>query len=233
MRREAHRSARVSRVDAIAAVEQNAVVREFSPKMGRGVLVSHRQRGWTVAPLCLALCLALAGCSSQPSSDAEVRSKLRLTRPEWNVSPVSAAVPRGVTADDLVAPDGRCAGDPAPAETGTRPGALNFQAGPEVPSARPAATPAPSAEPSGRGGIALEMTECDVIRAAGHTDQVEISANERGERSVILSYLQGPHPGIYRFVSGRLKSIERAPVPDVPVAAKPSGKKPAKKPVPN
>jgi hypothetical protein len=185
-----------------------------------------------------AFCLALAGCSSQPSSDAELKSKLRLTRPEWNVSPLSAAVPRGVTADDLVGPDGRCAGDPAPAApaapagTGAGPRALYFQAGPEVPSGRPAAAPAPSAEPSGRG-IALEMTECDVIRAAGHTDQVEISANERGERSVILSYLQGPHPGIYRFVSGRLKSIERAPVPDVPVAAKPSGKKPAKKPVPN
>jgi len=207
-------------------VEQYDRVREFTPTTGTGALVSHRQRGWTVA----VLCLALAGCSSQPSSDAEVRSKLRLTRPEWNVSPVSAAVPRGVTADDLVAPDGRCAGDPAPAERGGGPGALYFQAGPEVPSARPAATPTPSAEPSGRG-IALEMTECDVVRAAGHTDQVEISADERGERSVVLSYLQGPRPGIYRFVSGRLKSIERAPVPDVPVAAKPSGKKPAKKPV--
>src|SRR5439155_819959 len=85
---------------------------------------------------------------------------------------------------------------------------------------RPEAGPAPaplapgSAQPGGSRpgpGIALEMSECDLVRAAGYTGQVEISRSERGERSVVLTYLQGEHPGIYRFVSGRLKSIERAP----------------------
>jgi hypothetical protein len=185
----------------------------------------RKQQRWAAA-----LCLTLAGCSGPLSSDPQLSSKLRLTRPEWNVSPTSTAAPRGLTADDLVGPDGRCAGEAA--EAGATPGALNFQAGPEAPSGRPAATPAPPAEPIGRG-VALEMTECDVVRSAGHTDQVEIAANERGERSVVLTYLQGPHPGIYRFTSGRLTSIERAPGAEAPVAAKPSGKKPAKKPAPN
>ena len=73
------------------------------------------------------------------------------------------------------------------------------------------------------------MSECDLVRAVGYTGQVEISRNERGERSVVLTYLQGEHPGIYRFVSGRLKSIERTP--ELPAAAKPTApKKPGKKP---
>jgi hypothetical protein len=57
------------------------------------------------------------------------------------------------------------------------------------------------------------MTECEVVGIAGPAGKVEISTNERGERSVVMTYLQGAHPGIYRFVSGRLKSIERAPEP--------------------
>jgi hypothetical protein len=77
--------------------------------------------------------------------------------------------------------------------------------------------------------IALEMSECDLVHAAGYTSQVEISTNERGERSVVLTYLQGEQAGIYRFVSGRLKSIERVAEPPAP--AKPAApKKPAKKP---
>ena len=72
------------------------------------------------------------------------------------------------------------------------------------------------------------MSECEVVRAIGYTGQMEISTTERGERSVVLTYLQGERPGIYRFVSGRLKSIERAPEPPAPPAApKKPGKKPA------
>jgi hypothetical protein len=48
-----------------------------------------------------------------------------------------------------------------------------------------------------------------VVAAAGPTDQVDIATGERGERMVTLTYLQGIHPGIYRFEGGRLKSIER------------------------
>lgn len=62
-------------------------------------------------------------------------------------------------------------------------------------------------------GIALGMTECDLIRAAGATDQITVSMNERGERIAVITYPQGEHAGIYRFGSGLLVSIERAPEP--------------------
>jgi hypothetical protein len=66
------------------------------------------------------------------------------------------------------------------------------------------------------------MTECNVVRTAGYTDRVEIATNERGQRTVVLTYAQGPHAGIYRFVSGRLASIERGP--EAPAPAKPTAR---------
>ena len=74
----------------------------------------------------------------------------------------------------------------------------------------------------GPRGIALAMTECQVVSVAGYTDRVEISANERGERVVTLTYLSGDRPGIYRFRSGRLVNMERiaeAPQPKKPQRA--------------
>jgi len=63
------------------------------------------------------------------------------------------------------------------------------------------------------------MTECEVVRRAGQVDKVDLAANDRGERSVVLTYLRGPAPGIYRFTAGRLTSIERAPeAPAAPTA---------------
>ena len=40
--------------------------------------------------------------------------------------------------------------------------------------------------------IALEMTECDVVKRAGLAERVEIGSNERGERTATLTYLQRP-----------------------------------------
>jgi hypothetical protein len=138
-----------------------------------------------------------------------------------------------VTAADLVGPDGRCAFDPAPTYAPAAPDAiaqtpaadpinprsnqaLYFTAGPE--SGAAAGAPAlPPQVRSGPSGIALQMTECEVVRVAGNTDRVEIGGNERGQRNVTLTYMSGPRPGIYRFVGGRLASMERV---DVPVQAK-------------
>jgi hypothetical protein len=75
------------------------------------------------------------------------------------------------------------------------------------------------------------MTECDVVRRAGPVEKVDLGANERGERSLVLTYLRGPLPGIYRFTGGRLLSIERAPTapaaPEKPQKTTNGGKKPA------
>ena len=60
-------------------------------------------------------------------------------------------------------------------------------------------------------GIALHMTECEVVRLAGPVEKFEFGSDSRGQRLLVLTYLQGTHPGIYRFSGGRLAVIERAP----------------------
>jgi hypothetical protein len=145
-----------------------------------------------------------------------------------------------VTAADLVGPDGRCAFSPAPAPTYAAPAAepvaqapasepinpqsnraLYFTAGPETGrTAGPATSQLPPQVRTGPSGIALQMTECQVMAVAGYTDRVEIGS-DRGQRLVTLTYLSGERPGIYRFVNGRLNSMER-------VAEPPQPKKPVK-----
>jgi hypothetical protein len=156
------------------------------------------------------LALTLVGCSGAsdfsaskllPKADSFVPQSLS----------VSAAPPsfklRAVTAADLVDQQGRCAaGGPATA------GAAAEGEGSALVS----------------GGIALAMTECEVVRRAGAPDQIEVGTSERGERALTLTYGRGPHPGIYHFVAGRLSLLERGPeVPAPPIQAKP--KKPAPK----
>jgi hypothetical protein len=74
------------------------------------------------------------------------------------------------------------------------------------------------------------MTECDVVRRAGAPEQLQVGADERGERAVVITYIRGPRPGIYRFAAGRLTSIERAPEPPPsrPAPKSRSSKKPAR-----
>jgi hypothetical protein len=83
------------------------------------------------------------------------------------------------------------------------------------------ATQAQAAPPDSAGqqagfaqaGIALQMTECQVVRRVGAPERVELGTTPAGQRSVVLTYTGGSRPGIYRFASGRLESIERAPDP--------------------
>jgi hypothetical protein len=108
--------------------------------------------------------------------------------------------------EDLVGPEGQCAGlspDPAAGQTGETP-----------------------VQTSASGGIALQMTECDVVRRAGAPERVELGTNERGGRSAVLTYGRGPRPGVYRFADGRLFSIERGPEQAQPARQKAA---PAKK----
>ena len=59
--------------------------------------------------------------------------------------------------------------------------------------------------------IALDMTECDVVKRAGVAERAEIGTNDRSERTATLTYTRGERPGIYNFVDGRLKSMELGP----------------------
>jgi len=65
-------------------------------------------------------------------------------------------------------------------------------------------------------GVGLTMTECELVTLAGTPDQVNIGADEGGARRTVLNYGKGNNAGIYTFLSGRLKIIERLPTPDKP-----------------
>ncbi len=68
-------------------------------------------------------------------------------------------------------------------------------------------------------GVALGMTECDLVRLAGPGAQIDVGVDPRGERETVITYRTGDRPGIYRFTAGRLTEVERAPEP--PPKAKP------------
>lgn len=206
------------------------------------------------------LALALGGCSSLDPSSINLGNLNPFTGEDalrqsgfdyfYKKDTVSFAP---VTANDLVGPDGRCAYGAAPMMSTDAPQpqaapaaeapaaspinprsnqALYFTAGPET--GRGGVAPAGALPPevrTGPRGISLAMTECQVVSVAGYTDRVEVSANERGERLVTLTYLSGDRPGIYRFRAGRLTSMERvaeSPQPKKPQrAAKTAKTKPA------
>src|SRR6266545_1151810 len=150
-------------------------------------------RGLMSALALAAVAPIIAGCSADSLSGANVLPKAsEMMRPDWlsySGGKEEFAL-RPVGPADLVGPEGQCAGAAEP-----------------DPNAEPGA-PAPT-----QGGISLQMTECEVVRRAGAPERVELGSNERGERAVVLTYSRGLRPGIYRFASGRLVSIERGAEP--------------------
>ena len=126
---------------------------------------------------------------------------------------------RAITANDLVDAKGACA-PPAAPQAAAAPGGPN--------AAQPAA-PQPDALLG--GGVALGMSECDVVYRAGPPSSVQLGKSTSGDRTAVLTFMSGPRPGIYHFERGGLVVIDRvaepAPQPDTPK------KKPAKANKPN
>jgi hypothetical protein len=144
-----------------------------------------------------ALVLALGACSSDLSLNNLTlvpKPDTLMRKPDWATFSAGKSdfSLRPLTSADFVNQDGQCAA---------------------VAEVRSSAEPAGAEAAAPLGGIALQMTECDVVRRAGPVEKIDISADERGERTVVLTYLRGSAAGIYRFVGGRLVSIERAPGP--------------------
>jgi hypothetical protein len=178
-----------------------------------------------------AIC-ALAGCagtSEENKPAAAAGSKLSdvFATPDWAKFSTTerSKSGRAITSEDLIGTDGSCAAtriatpEPAqPQQGGETDGASNNA---------PSTAMAPVQGPTVNGGIALAMTECAVAQRAGYPGNVEIGSEAGGERSAVLTYKQGPWPGIYRFRGGRLVSIERVEVIEPP---KKKVTKPAKPP---
>jgi hypothetical protein len=148
------------------------------------------------------------GCSSMPGfSDVKLMPRLNevMPKPSVGTNEESAGLHRPVTPADLVDAQGVCAG------------------GAGVVANEGEAAPQPAR------GVGLFMTECQVVQVLGVPQQTNISTTPRGEREVTMMFLTTDHAGIYRFVSGRLKSIERAPGAVEPEPAKKKPKRHSRK----
>ena len=126
---------------------------------------------------------------------------------DWGRPPTAAEISltAKTTPEDYIDANGACVSAPAAADT----------------AASGSNVAAPSA-----GGVGLGMTECQIVQRAGQPNSVDIGA-ENNARKVVLTYAGGTWPGIYTFVDGRLKVIDRVATPE---PAKPVAKKRAAKP---
>jgi hypothetical protein len=161
--------------------------------------------GLLLRGVAVAAAVAAGGCSMMPDmSEFRVpnRNTFLPTSTAAYVGPVSQT--GAVGPNELVNAQGACA-----------------------PGAPTQGSPEASTTASIPRSVGLEMPECDIVRALGQPQSVDIGS-ESGMRMVALTYRTGDRPGIYRFYAGRLKSIEQGPDP-LPAAA-PSAKTPAKKP---
>jgi len=160
------------------------------------------------------LCVAMAACASDPSAESAATN----TAGSWFAVPLWARATRtkvlvaAIGPDELVNADGRCGGArPEPAGTDASASAETDAAAIGSAAVSPAAG---GAGPAAGGGIGLGMSECEVVRRAGSPENLNVATDQHGERSVVLTYMGGTWPGIYRFNSGRLVSIERVAAPE-------------------
>jgi hypothetical protein len=154
--------------------------------------------------------------------------------------PVARMKPRVIVAGLLLFVLGACSADLSlnnvtfKPETmlGTQPAWMNFSGSQaaDLLTADGQCSAGPEQGSATAGGIALHMTECEVVRRAGPVEKFEFGTDTRGQRLLVLTYLHGAVPGIYRFTAGRLTEIDRAPVAEPAESRqKPraTGKKPA------
>jgi hypothetical protein len=148
----------------------------------------------------------LAACGSDTfSSDAKLfPSPVKIfSSQDWatatkGVGP-DVIAPGPAPAEELVDASGHCGAQAAQTDVavGTVAGDLGTSS----------AAPQPAA-PTVAGGVALGMSECQVVARAGQPAQVNIGTDTGNERKTVLTYNSGPSPGIYTFAAGRLKDIQ-------------------------
>lgn len=162
----------------------------------------------------LSAALVMGGCAMPDTVSFRAPESSSLFRKFSVASTLNEKALAPITSADLVDASGRCAAAYVPA-AGDQPSDISL---------RDAGVPVIPAS------IALDMTECDVVKRAGIADKVDIGAGQGADRSVTLTYLRGDRPGIYRFAEGRLKSMEMSPeAPSSARTAKPAKKPPARR----
>lgn len=155
----------------------------------------------------LTLAAALSGCANSNVFDQNERW---FSRPfDWSgrnggytFSELQETKDRqqAATPADLVDANGACPPAPnAPAAAAVPPSA-------EGPGVMP--TAAPTTDSLLGQGVALGMTECEVVYRAGAPSSVQIGTGPNGGRTAVLTFNGGPRAGIYRFEGGRLMDMD-------------------------
>ena len=181
--------------------------------------MSLRSHGWVVFAA-LATALALSGCANVDfeSQQAWFAKPLDVTgrKAGYTFSELQETKrqQRPITANDLVNANGSC---PPPAAAPSPPPAPGQAAAPPAPVDTAALL---------GGGIAVGMTECDVVFRAGQPSSVQIGTLPSGDRSAVLTFNTGPRAGIYHFEGGTLKELDALPMAAAPPP--PAKKKSAK-----
>ena len=174
----------------------------------------------------LAMAIALSGCGSLDfdTSASWFRKPLDVfgNKGGYTYSNLSdTRLDRPITANDLVDANGACPRMAAPVPT--PPGADNTAAG---------GAASPDMASLLGGGVAIGMSECEVVSRLGQATAVNLGRNPNGDRKVVMTFKTGPRPGVYRFEGGRLSEMDRveepAPPPPVAVDKKVAKKKPVK-----
>ncbi len=172
------------------------------------------------------MAVALSGCANNEydTSTAWFSKPLDLfgSRAGYSYSELGESrQERRITANDLVDANGACPPPAPPGQTQSAPG--NSDAGAAV------STDATSLL---GGGVAIGMSECDVVARVGHPTAVDFGKKPNGDRTTVLTLKSGPRPGIYRFVGGWLTEMDRVdepPPPPQPEKKNMKTKKPRKK----
>ncbi len=176
-----------------------------------------------LAPVALALAVGLCGCTDFDTSGAWFSKPLRLYGSNLGYTYTQidgAASDHPITANDFVDANGAC---PRYVARAAPP-----PAGASAEGGGPGAT-SDLASLLG-GGVAIGMSECDVVARLGQPTAVNIGKNPGGERTVALTFQGGPRPGVYRFAGGRLGEMDRVEMPAAQAAAPvPAKKKMVKK----
>lgn len=199
--------------------------RGWSGSSGDGRVHLGANHSGALLALALALAVALSGCAnvdldssqrwfSKPldlfgRSSGYTYSELQELRKE-----------RPITANGLVDGDGAC--PPLPAAAAAPPPAPSQSASGNPGASAPVSPDAPSLLGE---GVALGMSECDVVYRAGQPTAVQLGKNPNGDRTAVLTFSGGPRPGIYRFERGHLMEMDRVAEPPPAPQVK---KKPAK-----
>jgi len=131
----------------------------------------------------------------------------------YTYSSLDTRVDRAITANDLMDASGACPNYAVPA-----------------PSPAEGAPSAQDAAALYGGGVALGMSECEVVSRLGRATSVNFGAAPNGSRSAVLTYQTGARPGIYRFEAGRLAEMDRVEGLPPPAAEKKVAKKKPAKP---